>query len=161
MRYTTLLLSLISLVFCTVASLQAEEPHEKWLNYLAGEWKVTMNDEPGGSSSYTPFGQTNALSLSGKHPSGFMIHGIIGWCPDYGMFVETAFMTGNRRSLREYTHITEEVISGVYKDQFPGGAEAGRIEYRSIDNNTMELTTATLDGEKQTARVRFVRKNKE
>ena len=141
-----------------VSHVQAKEMYEVWLDFMAGEWEIVV-PEVGGTSSYLPIGNTGLLALEGRQNNGWVIHGIIGWCPDLKMFVETDFMSGMSRSRREFTVVNEKVASrGVYRNNGPDGTGHGTIEYQRIDDNTMQLTLTKSEEDKPFATVKFVRK---
>lgn len=154
-----ILLFSVALAVCVLASpTQGKEMYEVWLDFMSGEW--TIADPPGGETSYMPLGGTGALRLEGYHPNGFKIHGVIGWCPDFKMFVETVFMSGMARSVREYTVINEKVLRGTYKDWTKQGNSHGTVEYRRIDDNTVELVFTESEADKPSGRLKFMRKTK-
>lgn len=155
----TFVVSLVIAVISLVPSVQAKEMHEVWLDFMAGDWEITVG-EIGGTSSCVPIGNTGALTLTGRQDNGWVIHGIIGWCPDLKMFVETDFMSGMHRSRREFTEVNEKVLRGTYRNYGPDGASHGTIEYRRVNDNTMLLSSTKSEADKPSATVKFVRKKK-
>lgn len=151
-------LSCVLVACAAVSPLQAKEMYEIWLEFMAGEWTV-VEPAVGGECVFLPHGNTGALTIRGQHNDGFRIHGIIGRYPDFKMFVETDFMTGQGRTHREYTVVNDKVLRGTYKNDNPGGNGHGTIEYRRIDDNTMELSLTQSEETEPWGRVKFVRKN--
>jgi hypothetical protein len=47
-------------------------------------------------------------------------------------------LEGAERTLREYTRVTDDVLSGTYKRRASDMAETGSVEYRRINENKMD-----------------------
>ena len=124
---------------CATTSLKAEETHEKWLKYMSGEWKFTLRDMEG-QTSITPLKSVNGLILKAEATNGdWALMGVIGWHADEKKFVETDYSSGDSWSRREFTKITDNAISGTHKSFVNGGVVNGKLEYRRINNDRMQL----------------------
>jgi hypothetical protein len=100
-----------------------------------------------GESSYTPFQDTQALVLRAKTVNGeWSILGVIGWHADEKKFVETDYTSGNIWSRREFTKITAQCLSGSHESLAENGKVRGKLEYRRVDKDHMQLVADQPNG---------------
>jgi hypothetical protein len=143
---------LLTLAICcaTSAVVHAEEPHEKWLKYMVGDWEFVQGQDVGKSNIQKAGNVQGVIYRAEAENSDFAIIGVIGWDFQHKLLREHAFVNVNHRAIRTYTEITDDAIRGTQEYWAGNGAGFQKIEYRRISDDKMELVVTRPNGKSAT-----------
>lgn len=133
---TRTLIVLAGLLVCTTA--HAQETHEKWLKYLAGEWTVkTTHGKPTTVTWTLAPGHHAILGTSHADDAGENAE-IFGWEPDEKVLVHTSYGKKNGSHGRiKYAVESANVLRGQDTGRSPDGRTyAGTTIVRRVNQNT-------------------------
>jgi hypothetical protein len=133
----TIVAVLVGLLVCSTA--WAEEPHEKWLKYVAGEWRSEATTFKPWTGKFSLVPGHHALLGTGHAEDTGETAEIIAWEPDKKTLVHTWYGKKNAAYSRyEYTKVTDSELSGNDSGVSPGGRPySGVISVRRADDDTI------------------------